>query len=138
MRTDVTSVNETTMIGIDVNRIRELALDDPAFLRFVIDNLSQKLYSTSNTLAINLLYPLETRLASYLISITSDENNMKRIEEIQTSNLTEMASLLGTSYRHINRVLKSFSDRGIVKRKNRRLMITNYEKLRSLSAELYE
>lgn len=138
VKTDVTAIDEPLLIGIPAEHIRKLSLNDPVFLRYVIDHLSKKLYSSSNTLALNLLYPLETRLASYLISITSDEHRNKRIEEIHTTNLTEMANLLGTSYRHINRVLKKFCDKGIIERNNNKLIITDYEGLRNLSAELYE
>lgn len=138
VRTDVTAIDEPLLLGVPAEHIRKLSLNDPVFLRFVIDHLSKKLYSSSNTLALNLLYPLETRLASYLISITSDEHRNKRIEEIHTTNITEMANLLGTSYRHINRVLKNLCDKGILERNNKKLIIANYEELRKLSAELYE
>lgn len=136
--TNVTSVTDALLIGIARDKINQYALDDPVFLKFIIKNLSHKLYTLSNTMALNLTYPLETKLASYLISITSDENDVKQIEELKTTNTHEIATLLGTSYRHLNRILHDFTKQGLIERKEKNIIVKDYEKLKRLSAELYK
>lgn len=136
--TNVTSVTEALLIGIPRDKINQYALDDPTFLRFIIKNLSHKLYTLSNMMALNLTYPLETKLASYLISITSDENEVRQIEELKTTNTHEIATLLGTSYRHLNRILQDFVKKGLIERKDKKIIVKDYEQLKKLSAELYK
>lgn len=136
---NVEALNKVIIIGIKYEDIYKYAIDDPIFLRFVIKNLSQKLYTLSNFTSLNLLHPLENRLASYLISISFDENNTPTLHEIKTSNLTEIAMLLGTSYRHLLRTFKKFSQEGIVKKENKKITICDYDKLKALSKDtLYE
>ncbi|MFC5531483.1 Crp/Fnr family transcriptional regulator [Cohnella yongneupensis] len=132
-RSTVESVNETCFIGISRQAMADTANEDPAFLRFIVKQLANKLDTFSNASSLNLLYPVETRFASYLVSITSDENGREQIEELKTSKLTEIAELLGTSYRHLNRVITQFARDGLVERKRGALFIKDLDRLRALS-----
>ena len=60
-------------------------------LKFVIENLSSKLYSNSNSTSINLLYSLESRLASYLLSMSDSQNNAPNYLEVNIPKLTEIS-----------------------------------------------
>ncbi|KAB3529288.1 helix-turn-helix domain-containing protein [Alkaliphilus pronyensis] len=134
----VDSLDESLLIGIKLEDLKKYAYEDPVFLRFVIKNLSYKLYTISNSSSINLLYPLENRLACYLLSITGGENN-SRFHEIMTDNYEEMANLLGSSYRHLSRVIKKLELEGIIKKNKKKISILNYNKIRELAGEnLYE
>ncbi|KAB3529246.1 helix-turn-helix domain-containing protein [Alkaliphilus serpentinus] len=134
----VDSSDNSHLIGIRLEHLHKYAFDDPVFLRFIIKNLSYKLYTISNASSINLLFPLENRLASYLLSITSDEYD-SRVKEIKTNNLGEMASLLGCSYRHLARVIKAFENAGIVKNEKKKLTVLDFSKLRELAGDnIYE
>jgi CRP/FNR family transcriptional regulator, putaive post-exponential-phase nitrogen-starvation regulator len=129
----VEAVGECLFIAIKYQDLNETAYQDPAFLRFIIKQLSQKLYTFSNASSLNLLYPLETRFASYLVSITVDENDHPHIEEIRTSKLTEIAELLGASYRHLNRVISQFVSAGLVERTRGSLYVKDIEQLKKLA-----
>lgn len=136
---NVESVNESIIIAIKTSNLLKYAYDDSEFLRFVIKNLSQKLYAVSNSASINLLYPLESRFASYLLSISFDEDNSTNISEIKTSKLTELATLLGTSYRHLCRVVNEFVSKDIIEKKGTTIIIKNINKLKELSGgNMYE
>ncbi|MBO9599774.1 MAG: cyclic nucleotide-binding domain-containing protein [Cohnella sp.] len=132
-RSTVESVNETRFIGIDRRALAETANEDPAFLRFIVRQLATKLDTFSNASSLNLLYPVETRFASYLLSITSDGNGREQIEELKTSKLTELAELLGTSYRHLNRVIAQFERDGLVERRRGAILVNDLDRLKSLS-----
>jgi CRP-like cAMP-binding protein len=136
IKCNVDSLNESHLIGIRIEDIHKYAGKDPVFLGFVIKNLGYKLYTISNSTSINLLYPLEKRFASYIISVMSEEGYSKSIKEIETTNLTEMATLLGTSYRHLNRVLRELSDREIIGKKNGNISIVDFTKLKELAGGL--
>ncbi|SET13998.1 Crp/Fnr family transcriptional regulator [Paenibacillus sp. NFR01] len=108
-------------------------------LRFLVGELSYKLYTLGQASALNLLYPVENRFASYLMSLIRDSGGDKRKEEIWTESLTETADLLGTSYRHLNRVVRRLIDDGIIERKKGRLAVLDEAKLAQLAnGNLYE
>ncbi|MDU2112737.1 MAG: helix-turn-helix domain-containing protein, partial [Clostridiales bacterium] len=76
--------------------------------------------------------PLENRLASYILaSYTNEDNN-------NTENLTQIAEFLGTSYRHLLRVVKEFELEKIIKRDNKKLVILDKDKLEDLAGDLYQ
>lgn len=132
-RSTVESVGETRLIGISRQALAQTANEDPAFLRFIVKQLATKLDTFSNASSLNLLYPVETRFASYLLSITSEENGREQIEELKTSKLTELAELLGTSYRHLNRVITQFARDGLVERRRGAVFVKDRGRLKSLS-----
>ncbi|MGF7058455.1 cyclic nucleotide-binding domain-containing protein [Brassicibacter mesophilus] len=138
VKSNVEALSEVVVIGIKIHDIKKYAYRDSTFLRFISESLSHKLYTISNTSALNLSYPFINRFASYLASITSDENNNLLVDEIKATNLTELATFLGVSYRHLNRVIKDLSTKGIIKKTSEGITILDYKKLKALSGEYYE
>ncbi len=130
---------DSYLIGIPFSDLTQYAYNDPTFLRFIISHLSHKLYTAANAASLNQLYPLENRFASYLLSINTDENDETRIEEIKADKLTEIAMLLGTSYRHLNRVIRQFRQEGIISQDKGSFKVLDLAKLRILAKEnVYE
>lgn len=138
-RSNIEAQVNSYLIGIKYTDLYRYAYDDPTFLRFLITNLSYKLNATSHAAALNQLYPLENRFASYLLSVSFDEHDESKIDEIKTQRLTEIAMLLGTSYRHLNRVIGQFRRNGILSQEKGSLRILDLSKLKSLAKEnIYE
>jgi len=136
---NITAISECTMIAVEMNKLKELTENDLTFLKFLNKHLVIKLKEFSLSSSINLLYPLENRLASYILATScKDSANKKFVEGINTNKLTEMADLLGTSYRHLNRTLKGLQDKGLVKKERSSIVILNKEELEKLAADLYE
>ncbi|MFZ5353593.1 MAG: Crp/Fnr family transcriptional regulator [Bacillota bacterium] len=134
----VEAITESLLIGVSFEDIKKYAYDDPVFLRYIISHLSHKLYTVSNASSMNVLYPLENRFASYLLSISSDENN-SRISELKTNKLTEIANLLGSSYRHLSRVINELEEKKIIKNEKRQMIILDFNRLKELAGEnIYE
>lgn len=124
-------------IAISLQRVREYLLDDIKFMRFMCESLKEKLIRLSKNSSINLLYPLENRLASYILATgTSTEINRVMVI-IFNENLTEIANLLGTSYRHLLRTLKMLCNNGILKKKNTYFEVIDLNMLKKLAADLY-
>lgn len=137
IKTNVQAISDCYLIGIEVEELRKFGFDDPVFLRNIVTSLSHKLHTVSTAMAINLSYPLENRFAGYLISLSALEGD-KRIDEIKTKNLKEIATLLGSSYRHLCRVIKTFVDDGLIEKNSSDIKILDYKALKSLSGGIYE
>ena len=136
---NVESINESILIGIQMDKLRGYACNDTIFLKFIIESLSTKLYSISNSTSINLLYSLESRLASYLLSIGDNKYNISNFLEVNIPKLTEIAPLLGTSYRHLNRIVNEFINKDIIQKNKSIILIKNPQKLKELAqGNIYE
>lgn len=127
-------IEETYCIGIAMEKIRELVLNDSMFLRFMCSSLGEKLMRLSNYSSINLLYPLQNRLASYILAVTDcDENSI-----IFDGNLSEVSELLGTSYRHLLRTLNLLCNQEVIKKNDHYYEIIDKNVLEKLAGDLYE
>lgn len=133
----VQAIEETYCIGIHFNVVRSILIKDCKFLLNICEYLSGKLTSNSNNSSINLLYPLENRLASYIVAFVDGGNN-KNSKFTFKESYSEISELLGTSYRHLNRTLNKFSQQGILKKYNNEYIIEDFEKLLCLAGELYK
>ena len=82
-----------------------------------------------------MLYPLENRVSGYILA-TSERHNDNSLRFY--GNLTEMAELLATSYRHLLRTLRDLIDKGILRKRSGYYEIMEVEILKNLSSELYK
>ena len=97
--------------------------DDPRFLRFVIENLAAKLTASTAILKHNVL-PLTGQVASYLVHHIDDTNL-----SITIHSKTYLAELMGTTPRHLNRVLNDLIDEKIISIDATQITIQNKEAL---------
>jgi len=95
----VQATSKAYCIGISM-KYRDLILNDVIFLRYICQNLGERLSYMNNTTCINLYESLESRLASFILK--TEKNG------IFSYNLTECAELLCTSYRHLLRIINLF------------------------------
>lgn len=106
--TSVRAVTDVWLIGLDMEGRREHLLGDVRLMRMMCEQLALKLDESSRSAAQNLLYPLSDRLLSYMRQ--TQENGIFR------ENLTGVAELLGVSYRHLHRVLRTFERQALIRR----------------------
>ncbi|HHT7237287.1 MULTISPECIES: cyclic nucleotide-binding domain-containing protein [Bacillus cereus group] len=124
-------------VGLPLGKVRNQLFHDATFLKCICGSLAQKLHRLSKNSTINLLYPLENRLASYMLAAGERaEQYDNRI--VFNGNLTETAELLGTSYRHLLRTLNSFCDKEVIKKNSGCFEVMNIEVLRELAADVYK
>ncbi|MDZ5038342.1 cyclic nucleotide-binding domain-containing protein, partial [Clostridium perfringens] len=96
---NVEALDPCVCIGIPIRFLRNNYNKDINLLNFLCNSLGKKLKKSSKNSTINLLYPLEKRVASYIISIgINKESKAFRFDET----LTIISELLGTSYRHLS------------------------------------
>lgn len=79
--------------------------------------LAEKLKANSLNEAVNSSYPADNRLAAYFLSIPAGQPHL--------GTLTELAGWLGTSYRHLLRLISRFVETGAVTKSGKRYLSGN-------------
>ncbi|WP_410768906.1 Crp/Fnr family transcriptional regulator [Fontibacillus sp. BL9] len=135
----VEAVTPVHMIGIPYRWLRQYAKDDVPFLQFLLGIITNKFFIKSNSLSFNLMYPVEVRLASYLLSVSFDEGDSLFHGQLSTASLKDAANLIGVSYRHLNRILLQFCSEGLIERTKSGIIVKNREGLNALASHnIYE
>ncbi|MGG6313353.1 Crp/Fnr family transcriptional regulator [Paenibacillus macerans] len=135
----VEAVSPVLMIGAEYRWLRKYGGDHSPLLHFLLDIITKKFYMKSSSMSFNLLYPVEIRLASYLLSVSFDKADALFRGKLGTADLADAANLIGTSYRHLNRVLQKFTSRGLVERSREGLWVKDPDGLRKLvNRNIYE
>lgn len=107
--TSVVSTCSSTVLGIPSSIVRKEGLNDPVFLKFICEELIKKLHS-STSLRLGHLVPVKSRLALYILSRSeASEGQIIILPEKET-----LASMLGTTYRHLNRVLRDLIEENTI------------------------
>jgi CRP-like cAMP-binding protein len=135
----VEAVSSIQMIGIEYRWLKLYGRDHAPLLQFLLDIITRKLSDKSNSLSFHLFYPVEVRLASYLLSMFYDEEDSFFKGQLSTNSLMDTANLIGTSYRHLNRVIKQFCHEGLLERNKGWVVVKDLEGLRTRAREnIYE
>ena len=109
LRSNVITTQNTTMLGIARSHVLRYGANDPCFLRFLIEQLRKKLYET-NAMQTNHVLPVIKRLVLYTLSQTGEIEK----ESVVLPDKEGLASLLGTTTRHLNRVLRELVEAGYI------------------------
>ncbi|BDH61631.1 catabolite gene activator protein [Lysinibacillus sp. PLM2] len=89
---------------------------DATFNELLLQSISRKFLTKSLTLSFHLLHEADARLASYLTSISHDEQGAFINPFIPKSELKMIAEFIGITVRHQNRCIQSFERDGMIKR----------------------
>lgn len=133
-QSNVQVIDQAYCVGVALQKIRQYAFEDAKFLRFVCNSLGDKLNSLGKYSSINLLYPLENRLASYILANLTPSSGTF----IFDCNLSETSELLGTSYRHLLRTLGGLQIQKIIKKAKLHYELLDLYALKQLAGDLYE
>jgi len=134
---DVVAISDTLCLGLRSDLIRKRAADNAPLLMRICERLGRKLADSNVAATINLRYPVENRLAGYLLATFDDHDGSATVAACPTNDLGELADLLGASYRQLGRVVHSFRDQGILEDRRGRLVITDRRKLEPLARDCY-
>lgn len=122
-------------IPMDIARVK--LTNDCKFLRFSCLRLAGKLADISTSSSINLMYPLENRLASYINELMIQPNSEIEYVDFDES-LAGVAENLGSSYRHLLRTLNSFIEKKILDKDKIGYKVIDKNKLGDLAGDLYK
>jgi len=131
----VTCEENSRLIYYDKQDIINYAYNYMPFMHYINKELGYKLYTLSNAASINLLYPLINRFSSYLLSFN---NANIRTYELHTDSLKNIAELLGTSPRHLRRVISKLTKENIIIREKYQFTILDSNALKKYATtQLY-
>jgi CRP-like cAMP-binding protein len=130
----VEAVSSVCMIGVHHRWLKKYGSEYSPLLQFLLEIITKKFFIKSNSMSFNLMYPVEVRLASYLLSVSFDESDSFFRGQLSTSSLTDAANLIGTSYRHLNRVIQKFCTEGLVVRTKEFILVKDKEGLNALAS----
>ena len=135
----VAASTECLAIGIRFDTIRQHLNDNPAFLRYLLEMISDKFSAKVHVSSMNLLYPVDVRFASYLLSISGEDEETLFDENREDITLSDISEMIGTSYRHLNRVVQRLCDEGIIRKEKRIVHINDRKKLLEIAkGNIYE
>lgn len=131
VQSQITALTDCFCISLPFDYIYNFEMNNPLFLQDLLKHLSYKLQTSTTASRVNLLASVENRFASYLLSITAPNNEFGL--ELKTTNISEIADLLGTTHRHLNRVIRDLCERKIIKKDRKVIRILNEMQLKELS-----
>lgn len=130
VQSQITAISDCFFIAVSFQYLRKYEMDNPAFLRHLLTHVTYKLQTNTAASRVNLLAPVDQRFASYLLSIMEGNHFALDMKEATVSDLAE---LLGTSHRHLNRVIKHLAEAGIIERERRTIRVLDAAALEQLS-----
>lgn len=98
------------------------------FTELLLRELAFKLKTCTTLSRVNALSSVSVKLAAYLCTIHTEQQAYLIVEQPQ-----HIADLIGTTTRHVNRILKRWEDDGILQRTQDHIHITQLDTLRDLS-----
>ena len=121
---NVIATETSTFLGIRKSDALQYGYDDARFLRFIIQYMSQKL-RVSGQYQLSYDVPLINRVAMYLLK--------QPIQGacITVEGKTLVADCLGTTIRHLNRVIKTLETGGIIEWQKHKVLVRNMAKLQA-------
>lgn len=135
----VQAVANCYLLALSTDKLRTALKKDIKLLNFICVSLAKKLDHISKNSSINLLYPLENRLADYIAMLAVDvEGDAYPGKRCFNENLTQLAELLGISYRHLLRTLNGLCSKEILMRTPIGYIIMQEAQLAQLAKVLYE
>lgn len=128
-KSSVQAITAVKCISIPFHSNRTVLQSNTAFLNRIGTALARKLNRCTKNSACIILYPLETRLCSYIETMNKDG--------FFTDKLTEVAELLGTSYRHLLRSLHSLCLKGILEKRGNGYYVNDARALHQNAKDFY-
>lgn len=125
---NIQAVSNVEGIGISLSTNIDYLRENLFFVNQLAKKLASKMERSSLNSAINQLVPVESRLCAY-ISLMSDEGYFRE-------NMTELAELLGTSYRHLMRILSNLCKKGVLEHGKGKYRICDAQVLEKSACDL--
>ncbi|MBZ4224754.1 Crp/Fnr family transcriptional regulator [Bacillus wiedmannii] len=135
----VEACSDVIAISISHAVIRNKLLHDPIFMNLLLENIANTLKISTRFIALNLLYPVEVRVASYLLSISTDSNGNMYKKDLDATSISSIADFIGVSYRHVIRVLQKFYKEKLIEKRNGVIVIKDFFKMKEVAKDnIYE
>lgn len=129
----VEAITDGKLLAIPISIIHEKAMTHQPFTSYLLNEITGKFYANAYSSHFNMLHSVDVRFASYLLSITAET------DYVSIHHIRDVADLIGTSYRHLNRIIAQLCERGLIERAQRTIRILQREQLLKLAKQnIYE
>lgn len=125
----IQAVTDFECIALPIDEYKAKLKENNAFVNLVGKELAEKLKQRALNGAITTLQPLESRLCAYILQTATGG--------LFCEQLTEVALMVGASYRHLLRCLEKLCNDGILEKKARKYRIADREALMAMVGDLY-
>lgn len=125
------AMEDCICFAIPIQKYRDIFCNDALFIRNLSKIMATRLLLINNNLSISMNYPVENRLASYLLGCHD--------QMVINENYVLVAEMIGCSYRQLQRVLAMFCQKGYLHKVEKgQYEILNLEELSKLGQDLYQ
>ncbi len=121
----VESLTEGLLLTLPVQACRKILLESPQFLLQLCGDLVSKERTNAIRLAHYVSFPLENRLAQFIINNSAEDG--LRIKK------TVIAESLGVSYRHLEKVMSDLVSKGVLSKTGKQYRIIKRPYLQQLA-----
>jgi CRP-like cAMP-binding protein len=130
----VQAVDNVRIMKVSKEYIDKHCRTNKTFLENMLQHISRKILLTNQQTTLNLMYSLDTRLASYILSMEE-----KQTMTAYMPSLVDVSNHLGTSYRHLHRTLNKFLEEKLIMKEKNKIVILDKEKLLEVArGNIYE
>lgn len=134
----VEALGSVQLLRFSVAEARRLQRET-TFNDYLLDVISRKFYTKSEVLSFHLLNEATIRFASYLLSVSHNDEGQFVARVVKRSELAEIAEFINITTRHQNRLIQQFVAQHIVTRIPEGIVIESPELLQQKAAHnVYE
>ena len=123
------AITEFTCAALPLSIYEKVLKEDLEFVSYVARELSSRLMMRSINGAITTLQPLEARLCAYIAQTSEDG--------MFSETLTEVADVVGASYRHLLRCLENLCVDNVLRRTTLGFHVVDQQALEEKAGDLY-
>jgi CRP-like cAMP-binding protein len=122
-------LEESHVIQVPLSSVEEMILKDPKFRHYFYAYLAKQLKSMEE-LAVSLsFYDVYQRVLQLFSKFTIKENGEYRLKIIDNLSHEELASMVGSVRKVVNRTLQHLKKDGIIEISRKKIAIKNFQKL---------
>ena len=125
----IQAINRVTCYAVPIEEFVKTAEITPELMNHMAILLAGRAKRSIRNTSVNILSTLETRLCAYIRQMQHDGF----FEE----NLAALSDMLGTSYRHLFRTLRSLCEKGILQKNGHSYQILDMEALSKAAGGMY-
>ncbi|GBF73437.1 transcriptional regulator [Paenibacillus sp. 598K] len=126
----VDAATSSRFIFLNKTFVHRKIMQETVFQNLLLEHLAYKLQTCTTASRINLLATVEERLASYLLTT---RGNDPFGQEIYSPHIADIASVIGTTPRHLNRVLQRLHIAGIIHKSRQSLVIEDWNQIENIA-----
>jgi len=116
-------------IYLPFQKCQDILRKDPDFLFYLGKNYAEIMHVSNHNWSINQLSPNKSRVASYILTLYSQEVILKDLKDVPL--------FLGIGYRHFLRILSGFVEQGVLEKAEQGYRVADVSELKKLAKDKY-